>query len=568
MIRKLYNYITQYYKGKSTFILRKSKSLLTINLVLNLISLFLVIGTIISKSYISSIILIVFMIVLNISLYLLKSGKILIASNLSIIFFLLLTFLFTIITNRYSGFNLLYLNSFMILFLMLLSCPITIKTYQLIIIVLGSIIEVILVNMFLIYPRISNSVEFSDFILKVIPVFILIVGGGGIAIYVLSGNNKLIKKIEKESINTQKRFDKLENIFNSSKEGMEIGEKLIKISKNAINELEGVGKSLSRIGKEISTMVSEINSYQDNATEMVNSTQKIKGVVVQQNDLIKESSTSIKEVAKSINQISDITKSKTGSIDRLVETTNAGKHEMNKAVEQINKISESSTDILKIIEVIVNLAEETNLLALNASIEAARAGSSGRGFAVVAQEIRKLAKNTRDNSDIISDNVNKSIQDIQAAVDINHKAIEYFGKIKIEVYEVHSLMEEIIQSLNRLLRGTNEIMSTVSNLVDMSGNTKSSIIEMVSSIASNKLAIYNVSTLYVQNKQQIEEIDNKFEQLIQGAQDIHDIGKENVDYIEKLNHQLKSIKNNNPENNKKEEEFNEEEKGITDVKTD
>jgi methyl-accepting chemotaxis protein len=507
------------------------------------------------------------MVVLIISLYLLKLGKIIIASNLNIIFFLLLTFLFTIITDRYSGFNLLYLNSFMILFLMLLSCPITIKTYQLIIIVLGSIIEVILVNMFLIYPEISNSVEFSDFILKVIPVFVLTVGGGGIAIYVISGNNRLIKNIEEESINTQKRFDKLENIFNSSKEGMEIGEKLIKISKNAINELEGVGESLSRIGKEISTMVSEINSYQDNATEMVNSTQKIKGVVVQQNDLIKESSTSIKEVAKSINQISDITKSKTGSIDRLVETTNAGKHEMNKAVEQINKISESSTDILKIIEVIVNLAEETNLLALNASIEAARAGSSGRGFAVVAQEIRKLAKNTRDNTDIISDNVNKSIQDIQAAVDINHKAIEYFAKIKVEVYEVHSLMEEVIQSLNRLLRGTNEIMSTVNNLVDMSGNTKSSIIEMVSSIASNKLAIYNVSTLYVQNKQQIEEIDNKFDQLIQGAQDIHDIGKENVDYIEKLNQQLKSIKNNNPENDKKEEEYNEEEKGITDVKS-
>lgn len=97
---------------------------------------------------------------------------------------------------------------------------------------------------------------------------------------------------------------------------------------------------------------------------------------------------------------------------------------MQQASTAISQVSSRSGDISRILDVIRTIAEQTNLLALNAAIEAARAGEQGRGFAVVADEVRQLASRTRTSTDEIAGMIDGLRQDVDTAVAVIENGVE------------------------------------------------------------------------------------------------------------------------------------------------
>jgi methyl-accepting chemotaxis protein len=135
--------------------------------------------------------------------------------------------------------------------------------------------------------------------------------------------------------------------------------------------------------------------------------------------------------------------------------------------ENMNKISATSIEMTKIIEIINEISDRINLLSLNAAIEAARAGAAGRGFAVVADEISKLAERTTSSVKEIDRLIHRSDDEINGGLDAVLETVGSISKIITGVTEINTMINSINVFMDEQIRENEIVGSEVGNAKDM-----------------------------------------------------------------------------------------------------
>lgn len=207
-----------------------------------------------------------------------------------------------------------------------------------------------------------------------------------------------------------------------------------------------------------------------------------------------------------------------------VEKTVAGMLNVKEAVfetaHRIKELGEHSQKIGEIVQVIDEIAEQTNLLALNAAIEAARAGEQGKGFAVVADEVRKLA----ERSSKATKEIAELITDIQKGTRAAVESMEVGTK---EVEEGVSLAEEAGQALQGIVAGVREVGENVNRIMSF-------INEVLSSSQEVARAVSNVAAITQQNTAATEEMSASAQQVNSSMQSVAAISEENAASTEQV----------------------------------
>jgi methyl-accepting chemotaxis protein len=155
--------------------------------------------------------------------------------------------------------------------------------------------------------------------------------------------------------------------------------------------------------------------------------------------------------------------------------------------DTVKKLESKSDEIVKIIEVITNISGQTNLLALNAAIEAARAGEHGRGFAVVADEVRKLAEQTSNSAKEIEGIINTLQEDIQNADTGAGHTIKAINESNRAIKDVSSSFDIIAQAIKSTLNQINNLAESVEK-IDYNKNSVVNLIQEISSICQTTAA--------------------------------------------------------------------------------
>ncbi len=214
---------------------------------------------------------------------------------------------------------------------------------------------------------------------------------------------------------------------------------------------------------------------------------------------INQTSAAIEEMAASIDSVRNIAEGKSTAASELQDEARINYDKMNSTNSFIMDINNRVGDALSMIEVIDNVAAQTNLLAMNAAIEAAHAGESGKGFAVVSDEIRKLAESSAQNAHEISRSLKELIDMIQGASKASKETIENFSQVMSFINEVVSAFREIHSSTDELSAGSREMVNAQSSLIEVSDTIRNGSREIQTGIDQIQESIIKINSLSDQN---------------------------------------------------------------------
>jgi methyl-accepting chemotaxis protein len=247
-----------------------------------------------------------------------------------------------------------------------------------------------------------------------------------------------------------------------------------------------------------------------------------------------ESSSAIEEMIANINSVTGTLMKNAESVKELLTASDIGRTGLQEVSGDIQEIARESEWLLEINGVMQNIASQTNLLSMNAAIEAAHAGESGKGFAVVAEEIRKLAESSSAQSKTISAVLKKIKTSIDKITSSTHAVLNKFEAIDGGVKTVSQQTENIRNAMEEQSVGSRQILEVISQLNEITRLVKSGSEEMLDGSKEIISEGKNLEVATDEISQGMNEMATGADQINVAVSRVNEISGQNKDRIELL----------------------------------
>ena len=234
----------------------------------------------------------------------------------------------------------------------------------------------------------------------------------------------------------------------------------------AAESLFGMNAAIKQISAEGSNQNNLIKTASSDIEGLTKGAQEVEQQVLAQSSAIQESSASVSEMAANISSVAGMTKKADEVSVHLSTASVRGNDAVSKAVAAVAAIQGSSLEVQQIVQAIQKIASQTNLLSMNAAIEAAHAGEAGKGFAIVANEVRSLAASSAKSAKDIQVRIKDMVAKVTDGVDAIQEAGSAFREITGKVEENSSLIQTISQAMEEQRIGASETMTATAGVVD------------------------------------------------------------------------------------------------------
>ena len=249
----------------------------------------------------------------------------------------------------------------------------------------------------------------------------------------------------------------------------ETGNELSTKMENHVGVLDATAAQISEISDHITEQTSKVESITNGMQSVEAEIDSLEKKLSMQSQAISQSSSVIEEITANIRSVDQNVSEILMEYKKLVAEADEGQQRQKSVTTQIGNIEQQSDNLMNANAAIASIAKQTNLLAMNAAIEASHAGEAGKGFAVVAAEIRTLAETSARQSDSISHLLQDIRESITGIVDSSKKSAANFASVSEKIMRLEQLISEVQGGMNEERIGAENILNA---MVTLEGTTK------------------------------------------------------------------------------------------------
>lgn len=322
----------------------------------------------------------------------------------------------------------------------------------------------------------------------------------------------------------------------------QVGENLSANMTETASAINQITANITGIKHQTETQASGVEETHTTIEEITGYIEKLNALIEDQSASVIESSSVIEEMVANVKSVSEILQKNTVSVEELLKASEQGKEGIDEVTGFIRKISSESEGLIEAGNIIQNIASQTNLLSMNAAIEAAHAGNAGKGFAVVADEIRKLAETAGTQGKSITQVLGSLKSSIDEVILSTNRAQSQFESV-FNLTQVVKDQEIVIKNaMDEQNEGGIQVLEAIREINDITVQVKDGSVQMLNGGRQALAEMKNLAQVTQEISDSMNEMSAGTNQINTAVNEVNDMSRKNKDSIESLMQEVSHFK--------------------------
>ncbi|UTY23078.1 methyl-accepting chemotaxis protein [Treponema denticola] len=334
----------------------------------------------------------------------------------------------------------------------------------------------------------------------------------------------------------------IKSVGGSSEDMTNIGNELASNMTETASAVHQISANIDGVKQQALTQAASVTETAATVEEIIRTIKQLNGSIENQAASVAESSSAIEQMVGNIASITQTLGKTNNVVKDLASATAEGKETIASAGAVTQKVAEDSDGLLEASNVIQHIASQTNLLAMNAAIEAAHAGEAGKGFAVVADEIRKLAEESSTQGKTITSTLKVLSGEIEALSASSKTAEEKFNAIFALSEQVKMMSQNLMEAMHEQENGSKEVLTAIRDINMVTNQVNDGSAEMLRGGENVAQEMQKLDELTRVITDSMNEMASGAVQISNAVQEVNAISQKNKHSIENLSKEVGNFK--------------------------